>query len=96
MKALTKKTPQPSPVSHSAVQRAQGGEAHSAGTPERLSALRGACLVRDGHRCVVSRGFLRSEAERRYAEDGDDAKVFDKLEVAHILPHSLAKRRSHH
>ena len=35
------------------------------GTPERLSALRDACLVRDRHRCVVSRAFDKDEALKR-------------------------------
>ncbi|KAK7415185.1 hypothetical protein QQZ08_012413 [Neonectria magnoliae] len=37
LKSSTKKTPQPSPASHSAVQRAQGGEGQNfLGTPERV------------------------------------------------------------
>ncbi|KAK7394090.1 hypothetical protein QQX98_013128 [Neonectria punicea] len=44
LKACTKKTPQPSPAAHSAIQRVQG-EGHAfSGTPERVSALRAACL----------------------------------------------------
>ncbi|KAK5994114.1 hypothetical protein PT974_07554 [Cladobotryum mycophilum] len=102
LKASTRKTPQPSPVTHSAIQRIQG--IHDfAGTPERLGALRGACLERDRHRCVISRKFDIEEAKRRIKKDGNEARdddgaplltndnSFDPLEVAHILPHSLTK-----
>jgi len=105
VKASTKKTPQPSPAYHSAVLRAQGSGLPQGlvGTPERVSALRGACLVRDRHRCVVSRGFDIAESVKRFERDGDDARDndglflieeeidFQTLEVAHILPHSLVK-----
>lgn len=104
MKASTKRTPQPSPAFHSAVQRVQGGDAEAfAGTPDRVSALRGACLIRDRHRCVISRKFDLEEAAKRMQRDGDDARdddgvllledanPVDVLEVAHILPHSLMK-----
>uniref|UniRef100_A0A0B7KKY2 HNH nuclease domain-containing protein n=1 Tax=Bionectria ochroleuca TaxID=29856 RepID=A0A0B7KKY2_BIOOC len=104
LKASTKRTPQPSPAFHSAVQRVQGGDAEAfAGTPDRVSALRGACLIRDRHRCVISRKFDLEEAAKRMQRDGDDARdddgvllledanPVDVLEVAHILPHSLMK-----
>ncbi|KAK0749172.1 hypothetical protein B0T18DRAFT_321154 [Schizothecium vesticola] len=104
LKASTKKTPQPSPAYHSAVLRAQGSgmPLELVGTPDRVSALRGACLVRDHHRCVVSRLFDHSEALHRFKRDGEDARDddghllreerrVDTLEVAHILPHSLTK-----
>ncbi|KAK4134731.1 hypothetical protein BT67DRAFT_441885 [Trichocladium antarcticum] len=105
VKASTKKTPQPSPAYHSAIQKAQGARLPQGlvGTPERLSTLRGACLVRDQHRCVISRKFDFSEAVKRFETDGDgardddnclledDATLPDALEVAHILPHSLTK-----
>lgn len=106
LKASTRKTPQPSPASHSAVQRAQGGEGQNfLGTQERVSALRGACLFRDRHRCVISRWFDETEALRRMddarrhggvARDNDgtplaEEEPFDSLEVAHILPHSLTQ-----
>lgn len=73
------------------------------GTPERLSALRGTCLVRDRHRCVISGKFDASEAATRIEnhdqgardDDGhllvDEVNGFDVLEVAHILPHALTK-----
>ncbi|KPM39099.1 hypothetical protein AK830_g7450 [Neonectria ditissima] len=100
VKSSTKKTPQPSPASHSAVQRAQGGQGQNfLGTPERVSALRGACLLRDRHRCVISRKFDDREALRRMqdarrqggvAQDDDGNPLvkgqgYDSLEVAHIM-----------
>ena len=101
MKASTKKTPQPSPATHSAVQRTQSEEQNFTGTPERVSALRGACLVRDRHRCVISRRFDQNEAFKRMSRYGDEARdddgislaeeAFDALEVVHILPHSLTQ-----
>ncbi|KAJ4171733.1 hypothetical protein NW754_000312 [Fusarium falciforme] len=105
LKSSTKKTPQPSPASHSAVQRAQGEGRNFLGTPERVSALRGACLIRDRHRCVITRRFDDTEALRRMddasrhgvvAKDDDgnsleEEEVFGTLEVAHILPHSLTQ-----
>ncbi|KAI0527764.1 hypothetical protein F5B22DRAFT_3173 [Xylaria bambusicola] len=102
IKSSTKKTPQPSPAFHSAVERAQGGAQGFIGTPDRLSRLRGACLIRDRHRCVITRCFDHKEARNRMQQNGDDARddngvllledtVIDELEVAHILPHSLMK-----
>lgn len=101
VKASTRKTPQPSPASHSAIQKAQGQGYTFAGTPERVSALRGVCLVRDRYRCVISRKFDRNEAIKRGRSDGAEARdedgnplrgqSFDSLEVAHILPHSLTR-----
>ncbi|KAI3320344.1 hypothetical protein HD806DRAFT_242292 [Xylariaceae sp. AK1471] len=103
IKASTKKTPQPSPAFHSAIEQVQGGAQGFVGTPDRLSQLRGACLVRDRHRCVITRKFDLAEATSRMRQDGDDARdddgalllddinSFDALEVAHILPHSLMK-----
>ncbi|KAL2138306.1 hypothetical protein VTI28DRAFT_6995 [Corynascus sepedonium] len=103
LKASTRKTPQPSPAYHSAIQRLQGGVGF-VGTQERLSALRGACLIRDRHRCVVTRRFDSNEAVKRYESAGDNARdddgnpldedqpgTFEPLEVAHILPHSLTR-----
>ena len=67
---------------------------------ERISALRGACLTRDRHRCVVTRKFDRKEALKRIKTARGDAcdddgnqlardRSFETLEVCHILPHSL-------
>jgi len=104
VRASSGKTPQLSPLVHSAILRAQGGEAREfLGTPERIASLRGECLIRDRHRCVISRQFDLEEAKRRFKADGDSAvdddggplmaadSKFAHLEVAHILPHSLTK-----
>ncbi|CAK7220753.1 hypothetical protein SCUCBS95973_004269 [Sporothrix curviconia] len=107
MRASTGQTPQPSPAAHSAVMQALGGGVAGqgfVGTTERLAALRGMCLVRDRHRCVVTRKFSFAEYSKRFKEAGanardDDGVLFsqqtsfglDQLEVAHILPHSLMK-----
>ncbi|KLU91809.1 hypothetical protein MAPG_10757 [Magnaporthiopsis poae ATCC 64411] len=100
---VSNKTPQPSPITNSAVQRAQGSDLPQTfvGTPERVSALRGTCLVRDRHRCVISRKFDINEGIKRYkaapgnARDDDGQLIMpddcQTLEVAHILPHSLNK-----
>ncbi|KAI1108036.1 hypothetical protein F5Y14DRAFT_137027 [Nemania sp. NC0429] len=100
VKSSAKRTPQPSPASDSAIKRAQEGSP-PLGTLDRVSALRGACLIRDHHRCVISRNFDRFEAVSRLRKQGDDAVdddgnllredeyVVAALEVAHILPHSF-------
>ena len=71
------------------------------GTPERLSALHASCLVRDRHRCVISRVFDQAEAIARWRgpdpaadDDGEsfpDDEDYQDLEVAHIIPYVLAK-----
>ncbi|KAI1119422.1 hypothetical protein F5Y14DRAFT_395245 [Nemania sp. NC0429] len=104
LKASSRRTPQPSPAFHSAVERVQaGGVQGFIGTPDRLSALRGACLIRDRHRCVISRSFDLAEVTTRMRIAGgngardDDGNPFREddslaaLEVAHILPRSLMK-----
>ncbi|KAF5023720.1 hypothetical protein F66182_4224 [Fusarium sp. NRRL 66182] len=104
LKASTKKTPQPSPASHSAVMRTQRQGHIFAGTPERIANLRGACLIRDRYRCVVSRKFDQAEALERFGlqrrgqgeacdQDGQPlaGQRFEPLEVARILPHSLTQ-----
>jgi hypothetical protein len=96
VKALAVKTPQPTPaLSHSRTPEA------TIGTPQRVSNLRQACLIRDRHRCVISRKFDAQEGQRRYKRDGPNLKDDDGkslleerdnmafLEVAHIIPHSL-------
>ncbi|KAM5445468.1 hypothetical protein MaudCBS49596_007452 [Microsporum audouinii] len=100
LKASGRRTPQPSPAHLSVFERIQGAHEYIP-TPERISALRRACLVRDHHRCVISRRFDRNEAVSRLERLGDDAKdddgnqllgeEFDILEVAHIIPHSLTQ-----
>ncbi|TQW00134.1 hypothetical protein IF1G_00065 [Cordyceps javanica] len=70
----------------------------SIGTPERLSTLRSDCLIRDRHRCVISRAFDMSKARQQkdpqghiFDDEGDPIEDdnINWLEVAHILPHSL-------
>lgn len=87
--------PQPSPAYHSAIKQIQGGMQGFVGTPDRLSQLRGACLVRDRHRCVITRKFDYMEARNCTRQNGDNARdddgaphqaPTDRLEVAHILP----------
>merc|ERR1712000_206784 len=104
LKASTKRTPQPSPAYHSATQSTRMGGQSFVGTPLRLSSLRGTCLIRDRHRCVISRSFDRKVAVERINKSADEARdddgqlllgqTFDSLEVAHILPHSLVKANS--
>ncbi|KAI2983394.1 unnamed protein product [Aspergillus niger] len=97
LRASSVKTPQPTPASLSSLQAAA-----TANSAQRLSTLRQSCLIRDHHRCVISRKFDRREAERRLQQNGEDCKDddgnllrnessdrFQFLEVAHILPHSL-------
>lgn len=66
LKVLTKKTPQPSLASHLAVTSAQRQGHVFAGTPERIANLRGACLIRDRYRCVISHKFDQAEALKRF------------------------------
>ncbi|KAK3935965.1 hypothetical protein QBC46DRAFT_396221 [Diplogelasinospora grovesii] len=107
LRASTNKTPQPSPVYHAAVQQAQTQEDQQriqdfVGTPERLSTLRGSCLTRDRHRCVITHTFDITEAMerlRRPPATDDDGNPLDMsnnggLEVAHILPHALTKEEN--
>jgi len=70
------------------------------GTPERLSALREACLVRDRHRCIVSHAFDAGEAARRFVngpaiDDVGDPLIgsdYQTVKVAHIIiPYALTK-----
>ncbi|TWU70761.1 hypothetical protein ED733_001838 [Metarhizium rileyi] len=97
LRASTAKTPQPTPHYRSATLRSSSKD--FVGTPERLSSLRGDCLVRDKHRCVISRAYDKTHAENQSAADvilDDDLRPiedgkFAYLEVAHIMPHSLVK-----
>ncbi|KAI8711324.1 HNHc domain-containing protein [Fusarium sp. LHS14.1] len=99
LKASATRTPQPSPAGSS-----QAPSRYSAlESRERVASLRRDCLIRDRHRCVISRNFYLNEADRRFENNGDDFALDDKrqllrdqdlgsfaeLEVAHILPHSL-------
>ncbi|KAK0736708.1 hypothetical protein B0T21DRAFT_411856 [Apiosordaria backusii] len=107
LRATTNKTPQPSPIYHAAVQQAQTQDDQQriqdfVGTPERLSALRGSCLTRDRHRCVITHTFDIREALERFRRPpatDDDGNPLDMsnnggLEVAHILPHALTKEEN--
>ncbi|KIE01369.1 hypothetical protein MAJ_02710, partial [Metarhizium majus ARSEF 297] len=104
LKASTKRTPQPSPVYHSATQSTRAGGQTFVGTTARLKTLRGDCLQRDRYRCVISRTFDLGQAIERSQKFGDNfqdndgqplaGESFDFLEVAHILPHSLMKINS--
>ncbi|CAK44086.1 uncharacterized protein An01g11840 [Aspergillus niger] len=97
LRASSSKTPQVTPAALSLSQTPT-----PLGTRQRVSVLRKDCLVRDHHRCVISRKFDIVEARKRNAEDGDNCKddngnllssssrgEFQYLEVAHILPYSL-------
>ncbi|KAM3548064.1 hypothetical protein ARSEF4850_009639 [Beauveria asiatica] len=96
LRASTARTPQPTPHYRSATLRSSSRD--FIGTPERLSTLRGDCLIRDRYRCVISRAFDMSKAREQnnpggqiFDDKGDpitDGNI-DWLEVAHILPHSL-------
>ncbi|KAH8433748.1 HNH endonuclease signature motif containing protein [Aspergillus melleus] len=96
LRASSAKTPQPTPLSLSSNQHG------ATGTKSRVSRLRQESLKRDHHRCVVSRKFDRAEAKKRLEQNenskDDDGELlrnqrsdqFEYLEVAHIIPHSLA------
>ena len=101
VRAVSYRTPQPSPAIHSAILMVQGGNQEYTTTPTRLSALRGTTLLRDHHRCVISRSFDYDEATKRIESEGegnaqdDDGELLSGpyyyLEVAHIIPHSLMR-----
>ncbi|KMP10108.1 hypothetical protein CIHG_04408 [Coccidioides immitis H538.4] len=101
LKASGQRTAQPSPAHLSAIERAQGETHGYLPTPDRVSVLRGLCLLRDHHRCMISRQFDRKEAISRFQQQGGNSlddegnqlrgQPFAILEVAHIIPHSLAQ-----
>ncbi|PGG97452.1 hypothetical protein GX51_07315 [Blastomyces parvus] len=100
LKASGQRTAQPSPAHLSAIQRAQGRYHEDLPTPDRISYLRGACLIRDHHRCVISRQFDLREATIRVEKPGDSVQddegnllrgPYVYLEVSHIIPHSLTR-----
>lgn len=104
MKASSQKTAQPTLKYDSAIQKPKSKH-FTAGTSERLAGLRGACLIRDKHRCVVSRAFdreqLRDMKKKGREIVDDDGVPLDsdpvrkmRLEAAHILPHALTKADS--
>lgn len=91
MRACATKTPRVTPSLSPSLQ------AEIIGTPNRLSSLRQDCLIRDRHRCIITRHFDRTEANLRTAihedardDDGDLlTQPWAHLEAAHIIPHSL-------
>jgi hypothetical protein len=97
VRASSAKTPQPTPNLTPISQR---DTEILVGTPQRLSSLRAECLLRDRHRCVISRRFDAVESRRRFETNGDAAvdddgqllldEETEDLEVAHIVPHTLA------
>ncbi|PGH03459.1 hypothetical protein GX51_04033 [Blastomyces parvus] len=97
MKAVGSKTPQASAASLSAPIID-----NVVGTSARLSVLRRDCLMRDHHRCVVTRQFDLTEAIERAdrdpePKDDDDrplAGPLTRLEVAHIIPHSIMSSKT--
>ncbi|KKZ67875.1 hypothetical protein EMCG_06404 [[Emmonsia] crescens] len=101
VKASGQRTTQPSPTHLSVIQRVQGYNHEYFPTPDQISVLRGVCLIRDHHRCVISRQFDQKEAIIRLAQQDDSAQddegnqlrgqSFAYLEVAHIIPHSLTQ-----
>ncbi|KAK0655444.1 hypothetical protein B0T16DRAFT_396971 [Cercophora newfieldiana] len=104
LRASTGKTPQLTPTYHITVQQVQTHEEQQrmqdfVGTPERLGALRGLCLTRDRHRCVITRAFDHDELVKRLRQpEDDDGNVlyperddYSHLELTHILPFNLTK-----
>lgn len=101
MKASGRITSQASPAQLSAIQSVRSPH-EIIDDSERVSYLRALCLVRDRHRCVISRGFDSQQEEKRTNQHGLDARdddgkplknedIFNDLEVAHILPRSLTQ-----
>ncbi|OJD19120.1 hypothetical protein AJ78_00906 [Emergomyces pasteurianus Ep9510] len=77
------------------LQRTLEGEQEFTGTPDRISSLRGACLIQDRHRCVISRKFDFKKTAIARNDDGAllkaDLQAFETLKVMYILLHSLMK-----
>ncbi|WXC62416.1 hypothetical protein SNK03_008266 [Fusarium graminearum] len=103
LKASIGKTPQPTPACYTAIMQTQPDHTFT-GTTDRISNLRGTCLIRDRYRCVISNKFDEIEAIKRFESEGHGQGVacdqdgqplkgqpFEQLEVAHILPHSLTQ-----
>ncbi|CAI7627392.1 unnamed protein product [Penicillium glandicola] len=97
VRATSVKTLQSTPTSLSSLQSST-----PTGIKQRISVLRQGCLIRDRHRCVISRKFDRATARNRFTENGefcadDDGNLlkdepsdqFQYLEVTYILPHSV-------
>ncbi|KAL7793095.1 hypothetical protein V8C37DRAFT_112446 [Trichoderma ceciliae] len=73
----TKRTPQPSPAYHTAIQRTRSSGQNFIGTSARLKSLRADCLIRDRHRCVISRRFDQTQAVNRMQASPNDARDDD-------------------
>ncbi|KAL4747393.1 hypothetical protein BDW72DRAFT_206485 [Aspergillus terricola var. indicus] len=72
LKASAGRTPQPTPtLSWSTPTEV------AIGTPQRIANLRKTCLIRDRHRCVITRRFDAQEAQTRYKKDGGKVKDDD-------------------
>ncbi|OAA62763.1 hypothetical protein SPI_04303 [Niveomyces insectorum RCEF 264] len=95
LKASSAKTPQPTPANLSVP--SLSSEKILPGSAARVATLRRDCLIRDKHRCVITRMFDEGEAVERIKMHGnsaadDEGGAFGgvaSLQVAHILPHSL-------
>lgn len=71
------------------------GAASTQGTPHRLSDLREACLLRDGHRCVVSGHLDKAEHMLKRRRGRHQPGTFGvSTQAAHIIPHSLNSVKS--
>ena len=86
VEASSARTPQPTP--YLTPQPRQGGDI-LVGTTQHLSSLRGQCLVRDCHRCVISRQFDEAEAIQRFDHHGvaavdDDEQLLTDEEAEHL------------
>ncbi|RMZ81844.1 hypothetical protein DV738_g2137, partial [Chaetothyriales sp. CBS 135597] len=102
MRAASGQTPRPSPPGLLINENIE----NLSGTPGRVASLRRDCLRRDEHRCVITGFFDTVEAIQRRKALGDEARddrgirfiderpKCKKVEVAHILPHSLMSRPS--
>ncbi|EFR04059.1 hypothetical protein MGYG_07065 [Nannizzia gypsea CBS 118893] len=99
LRASGRKTPQRTPAQISATRSIQSPH-EIAGLAERLSYLRSLCLIRDRHRCVISRTFDAQQEFHLLMQHGSNAQDDDgnllrgglpgqALEVAHIIPHLL-------
>lgn len=71
-------------------------ESHES-TVSRHRKLRERCLERDGNRCVITGNFNGTESMRRDIDDdgislASNTRGISRLEVAHIIPHSLGWR----
>ncbi|KAL2380520.1 hypothetical protein RJZ90_004552 [Blastomyces dermatitidis] len=86
-------TPQPSPAHLSVIQNVQGRREFT-GTPDRISVLRGSCLIRDHHRCDYSKKAALMilhmfDSDVSHLVDGIDIdQPFNAMSLTHDL-HAL-------